>query len=110
MSDIISAFAVGISETLIGHPFNTAKVLIQNKKPWLGLPLKHYYRGVKYPLMSGTFFNMLVFPIKERSYQYTNSYFLSGILAGIIVTPWYVFYRYFYNKKTNKSTRRIVYV
>ena len=37
--------------------------------------------------MSGTFFNMMVFPIKERTYQYTNSYFLSGILAGIIVTP-----------------------
>ena len=32
MSDIISAFAVGISETVIGHPFNTAKVLLQNKK------------------------------------------------------------------------------
>ncbi len=87
MSDIISAFAVGISETIIGHPFNTAKVLIQNKKPWFGLPIKHYYRGVKYPLVSGTFFSMMVFPIKERSYPYTNSYFLSGILAGALVTP-----------------------
>ena len=87
MSDIISAFGVGISETIIGHPFNTAKVLVQNNKKWYGLPLKQYYRGVKYPLMSGTFFNMMVFPIKERTYQYTNSYFLSGILAGIIVTP-----------------------
>jgi len=87
MSDIISAFGVGISETIIGHPFNTAKVLIQNNKKWYGLPLKQYYRGVRYPLMSGTFFNMMVFPLKERTYQYTNSYFLSGILAGIIVTP-----------------------
>ena len=32
MIDIISAFGVGISETLIGHPLNTAKILIQNKK------------------------------------------------------------------------------
>ena len=40
MSDIISAFAVGISETLIGHPFNTAKVLIQNKKPLVGVTIK----------------------------------------------------------------------
>ena len=87
MSDIISAFGVGISETIIGHPFNTAKVLIQNNKKWYGLPWKQYYRGVRYPLMSGTFFNMMVFPIKERTYQYTNSYFLSGILAGIIVSP-----------------------
>ena len=87
MSDIISAFAVGISETVIGHPFNTAKVLLQNKKKWWGLPLKHYYRGVKYPLVSGTFFNMTVFPLKERTYKYTNNYFLSGVIAGIIVSP-----------------------
>lgn len=87
MSDIISAFGVGISETIIGHPFNTAKVLIQNNKKWYGLPLKQYYRGVRYPLMSGTFFNMMVFPIKERTYQYTNSYFLSGVIAGLIVSP-----------------------
>lgn len=87
MSDIISAFGVGISETIIGHPFNTAKVLIQNNKKWYGLPLKHYYRGVRYPLMSGTFFNMMVFPIKERTYKYTNSYFLSGIIGGLIVSP-----------------------
>lgn len=87
MSDIISAFGVGISETIIGHPFNTAKVLIQNNKKWYGLPLKQYYRGVRYPLMSGTFFNMMVFPIKERTYKYTNSYFLSGIIGGLIVSP-----------------------
>ena len=87
MSDIISAFAVGINEALIGHPFNTAKVLIQNKKKWWGLPFKHYYRGIRYPLMSQTFFNMTVFPIKERTYKYTNSYFLSGVIAGIIVSP-----------------------
>ena len=32
-------------------------------------------------------FNISAFPIKERTYKYTNNYFLSGILAGIIVTP-----------------------
>ena len=87
MSDIIYAFGVGISETLIGHPFNTAKVLIQNKKKWYGLPFKQYYRGIRYPLVSGTFFNMMVFPIKELTYKYTNNYFLSGVLAGFIVAP-----------------------
>lgn len=87
MSDIISAFGVGMTEVLIGHPFNTAKVLIQNKKKWYGLNWKQYYRGVRYPLVSSTFFNMMVFPIKERTHQYTNSYFISGILAGVIVTP-----------------------
>ena len=46
MSHIISAFAVGISETLIGHPFNTAKVLIQNKKPHLGYHLNIIIEGL----------------------------------------------------------------
>ena len=104
MSDIVSAFGVGISETLIGHPFNTAKVLIQNKKKWYGLPFKQYYRGIRYPLASGTFFNMMVFPIKERTYKYTNNYFLSGVLAGIIVTPQMYFIDTFTIKKqTNQS-------
>jgi hypothetical protein len=104
MSDIISAFGVGISETIIGHPFNTAKVLIQNNKKWYGLPLKQYYRGVRYPLMSGTFFNMMVFPIKERTYQYTNNYFLSGVIAGLIVSPPMFFVDTFTIKRqTNQS-------
>ena len=104
MSDIISAFGVGISETIIGHPFNTAKVLIQNNKKWYGLPLKQYYRGVRYPLMSRTFFNMMVFPIKERTYQYTNSYFLSGVIAGLIVSPPMFFVDTFTIKRqTNQS-------
>ena len=87
MSDIISSFGVAIGEVCIGHPFNTAKVLLQNKKKWLGLPFKQYYRGIKYPFISSTLFNISVFPMKERTHKYTNNYFLSGILAGVIVTP-----------------------
>ena len=87
MSDIISSFGVAIGEVCIGHPFNTAKVLLQNKKKWIGLPLKHYYRGVKYPFVSSIFFNMTAFPIKERTYKYTHNYFLSGVIASIFVTP-----------------------
>ena len=104
MSDVISAFAVGISEVVIGHPFNTAKVLIQNKKQWRGLSFKHYYRGVRYPLVSSTFFNMTVFPIKERTYKYTNNYFLSGVIAGIVVSPQMFFVDTFTIKKqTNQN-------
>lgn len=87
MSDFLSAFAVGINEVLIGHPLNTAKVLIQNKQKWLGLPFKHYYRGVKYPLLSSTFFNMLTFPMNERLYKHTNNYFVSGMFCGVVASP-----------------------
>ena len=104
MSDIISSFCVAIGEVSIGHPFNTAKVLIQNKKKWYGLPIKHYYRGIKYPFISSTFFNISAFPIKERTYKYTNNYFLSGILAGIIVTPQMFFFdTYTIKRQTNQD-------
>ena len=103
MVDIMSAFGVGVSEVLIGHPFNTAKVLIQNKKKWRGLPFRHYYRGVKYPFVSSTFFNMTAFPIKERTYKYTNNYFLSGILSGIAVaSPMFFVDTFTINKQTNQ--------
>ena len=39
MKDIIAGAAVGFSQVGVGHPFDTAKVLIQNKQKWLGLPL-----------------------------------------------------------------------
>ena len=42
MKDIIPPLAMGLTEVSLGHPFDTAKVLIQNKKKWLGLPLKNY--------------------------------------------------------------------
>ena len=50
MKDIIPPLAIGLTEVSIGHPFDTAKVLIQNKKRWIGLPPSHYYRGWKFPL------------------------------------------------------------
>ena len=71
----------------MGYPFLTAKVLRQNGYKWWGHPLRRYYRGVKYPLVSSLGFNMVVFPAKERLYPYTGSYFVSGALAGVLVTP-----------------------
>ena len=85
--DILGGFCVGWSETLVGYPFLTAKVLTQNGYKWWGHPLRRYYQGVRYPLMSSVGFNMLVFPLKDRLYPYTNSYALSGALAGIAVAP-----------------------
>ena len=87
MSDFIAGAAVGVSQMAIGHPFDTATVLIQNRLKWKGLPLKSYYRGWKFPLVSATMFNCTVFPIYERTIKYTNSYWLSGFLGGFAVTP-----------------------
>jgi len=84
---IIPPLAIGLTEVSVGHPFDTAKVLIQNKKPWVGLPIKNYYRGWKFPLFCSCIFNCTVFPMYDWSIQFTNNYWLSGALSGIIVSP-----------------------
>jgi len=45
MSDFFAGWCVGIAEVIIGHPFDTAKVLLQNNRPWWGLTLSKYYKG-----------------------------------------------------------------
>ena len=87
MSDFIAGAFVGIVQTFVGHPFDTAKVLLQNKTPLKGLYFFDFYRGWKFPLVSGTFFNFTVFPIYERTYNYTNSSIMSGVISGVAVTP-----------------------
>ena len=87
MKDIIPPLAVGLTEVSIGHPFDTAKVLIQNKKKWLGLPSSHYYRGWRFPLCCSCIFNCTVFPMYEKTIKYTNNFWLSGFLSGIVVSP-----------------------
>jgi len=85
--DVFAAFCVGWSETLVGFPFLTAKVLAQNGHKWWGHAPRRYYQGVKYPLLSSVGFNTVVFPLKDRLYPYTGSYALSGAIAGLVVAP-----------------------
>ena len=87
MKYLIPPLAIALTEVSVGHPFDTAKVLVQNKKPWLGLPFCHYYRGWKFPLFCSSIFNCTVFPMYDYSIKYTNNFWLSGTLSGIIVSP-----------------------
>lgn len=104
MTDFAAAFCVGISETLFGYPFLTAKVLIQNREKWWGHKISRYYRGVRYPLMSSIGFNTVVFPTENRTFNYTNSHFLSGVLAGVVVTPqMYFIDTYTIRSQTNQT-------
>ena len=87
MSDIIAGTAVGVCQIIIGYPIDTIKVLIQNKQQWMGLNLKSYYKGYKYPFIGSMTYNMLAFPIYERTIHITKSNFISGFLRGIIISP-----------------------
>ena len=87
MTDFISALVAGFTQVAVGHPFDTAKVLIQNVKTIKKLKFREYYRGAKYPMVSALIVNSLVFPIYERTEKYTKSIFLSGILSGFVIAP-----------------------
>ena len=40
MTDFVAPFFVGLSQVAIGHPFDTAKILIQNKQNGMVILLK----------------------------------------------------------------------
>ena len=102
--DVAASSVVGISETLVGFPFLTAKVLLQNNHKWWGHPIRRYYQGMRYPLFSSVGFNIVVFPLKERFYPFTQSYWLSGALAGLCVSPQMFFIdTYTIRRQTNQN-------
>ena len=94
MTDFIASSCVGLAQIGVGHPFDTSLTLIQNKKPWWGLPIKNYYRGWRFPMTSSIVFNATVFPVVERTQKYTGSVALSGLLAGVCVAPFMYCFEY----------------
>ena len=74
MNDIISGISMSISQIIIGHPFDTVKVLIQNKQKWIGIPIKNYYNGWKYPLLFSSIFYCSSFPIVHKIIGYRGLY------------------------------------
>ncbi len=87
MNDLITGTAMGISQIIVGHPFDTIKVLIQNKQRWYGFPIKNYYNGWRYPLFCSSIFYCTTFPLVEKTYPYTNNYWVSGLISGSLLFP-----------------------
>lgn len=88
MNDYIFGALSGISQTIIGHPFDTYKVLLQNNKPINNLKIKNIMAGIKYPLSSSA----LICSLNFGSYSYFKNNLdinipVSGALSGIVVTP-----------------------
>ena len=104
MKELVPSFCVGVTQMIIGHPFDTVKILMQNRIKWFGLPICVYYKGFQYPLMSGIIYNCTIFPVFENSYKSTHNVLLSGFIAGFFVSPIvYVLELLKIKKQTNKS-------
>lgn len=87
MSDFYSSIFVGIAQTTVGHPFDTLKVLYQNKNSLNNITFRSLYRGWKFPMFSASLFNCTIFPIYERTYKYTENHYVSGGLSGLVASP-----------------------
>lgn len=84
MSYFISGAFSGIGQAIVGHPFDTIKVLKQQniKINRNNLKINNLYKGFKYPLIS----NIFLIGTQFHSYHNYGSV-ITGILSGLILTP-----------------------
>lgn len=87
MNEFLFGSISGISQVVIGYPFDTMKVLYQNSKSIKSLQPIHYFRGISYPLISSCFSNSIVFGVYYNSKTYTNNNFISGMISGSLISP-----------------------
>ena len=97
----IDSFLAGITQTLIGHPFDTIKTIKQmNPNKYNTTILKetikkngilYLYRGYFPPLIGGCLQNSIVFTLENYFNKYIPNTlmcgFLSGVGSAIVMTP-----------------------
>lgn len=101
MTEFLGGGASGIVQSLIGHPFDTVKVLLQTNKPFFRNPF-HYYKGISFPTTFSILCTGLTFDIQSKLYNKTHSHFLAGFGSGSIISP--IIY-YFDVGKIHQQTR-----
>lgn len=87
MNEFQAGALSGLTQNIVGHPFDTAKIYIQNNKSLKTLKPLHYYRGFIYPTVFSIVSNGMVFPINKYIYDVTNNNFSSGFITGIAIAP-----------------------
>ena len=96
LKENLSSIMVGINQSLIGIPFDTTKVWMQNNQQIFGRPLRQYYRGYRPEFTNAIITNNIVFPMHAYSLSYTNNSFISGGFAGLCASP--IVYMFRFNK------------
>ena len=106
MNEMYSGFCAGIAQTVVGHPFDTVKVLIQNKSFKRNFKFCDLYKGWKYPMVMSTMFNSILFPINKEINTYTNNLMISGFISGAIVSP--IVYGFDIGKIKEQTNQKVV--
>ena len=89
MNEFIAGSMSGFAQTIVGHPFDTLKVLKQNNYDisLRSFPIKEYFRGIAYPMGFSILINSLCFGVHNLTYKKTANHFLAGSIAGGVITP-----------------------
>lgn len=83
MNEYIKGGIVGLSQVVMGHPFDTLKTLVQSKTK-IKITPSVLCRGISYPLAMSTVCNSLIFGTYNETMKYTESSFIAGATAGLI--------------------------
>ena len=85
---------IGISQTIIGYPFDTIKTQLQSGTPFKSIEFlnpRQLYKGIKFQLYISIINTSLSFYIFDKIYSKTNSSILAGasagIASGLIINP-----------------------
>ena len=96
---------IGVSQSIVGHPFDTIKVVYQNKSTLTTTQINgisELYRGVRYPIYASFLTNLSLFPVYEKvkrnillhyniTYDKANTThwpsYISGTIGGLLSTP-----------------------
>ena len=96
MNDLISGFVAGMTQTIIGHPFDTVKVRLQTSPSTLrntmisifrNEGLRGFYKGYGPPLLINSVINSLIFGLNGYFYDTYQNHFVSGYISGSILSP-----------------------
>jgi len=92
MNDFYNGILVGFTQTLVGQPFDTLKVIKQTSKiNYKRIKFLKLYRGVSFPLIGSGLYNSIQFGLHDMLYKNNISHFFAGAFGGfcssIIINP-----------------------
>ena len=84
MNDFIIGYISGSIQTIVGHPLDTIKVLLQQNKLKIPIKFNKLYKGIVPPFFGNSIIVSTQFGFNEKFYNYTHNHFYSGFFSGIV--------------------------
>jgi len=95
VSILFGGVLAGITQTIVGHPFDTIKVryIKENHKTIYGCinnvrkdGYRYFYKGALSPTVSSVLMNVQTFYLYENINKHIHNYFISGAVTGILLS------------------------